>query len=271
MGGAFARNLLRDGFSVMVFDLNVDAVAQAVGAGARAATGIVDLATECSVVSVVVVDEEQADGVLLGSNDDGLLASAQPGTIVMVHSTVGPQAMARYLHEAEANGIDLLDVPMVGGPSAARDGTLVLLVAGDRVAVNEVRPVLDCLSREFVTFRQVGQAQVVKLASNMILAINLQAVREATALAEQSGVAPDELLEVLAKGSGDSWVLRNWRALGTAAANYSGGVHAAARLTVKDLNLAMREAKDGGESLPLTALAAAECAEAYAAAARTKV
>jgi 3-hydroxyisobutyrate dehydrogenase len=170
--------------------------------------------------------------------------------------------------EAAAHGLLLLDAPITGGPGGALAGTLSILVGGSEPALDRCRPALEAMSREILHLGGVGTGQLAKLANNAVLAVTVQAVHEALRLAEGVGLDPHVLIDVLSAGSADSWVTRNWGAIGATSIGYPGGPEGVAALTRKDLVLALAAADTQGVSLPFTLLAAEGLEQPYRAAAR---
>ena len=265
MGEPMAANLARSGQPLTVIDVRPEPMDRLVALGAKPAASLAALAAGCDVVLVAVVDEPQLDAVLLGA--DGVFANARAGTVVVVHSTVGPAACLRLETEAASRGIFLLDAPITGGPSGAVAGTLSILVGGSDSALDTCRPALEAISREIFHLGGVGAGQLAKLANNAVLAVTLHGVHEALRLAEGGGLRRQAMLDVLCAGSGDSWVARSWSAIGAAASGYPGGPEGVATLTRKDLTLALATADGHGIALPFTTLASQGLEQPYRAAA----
>jgi 3-hydroxyisobutyrate dehydrogenase-like beta-hydroxyacid dehydrogenase len=262
-----AANIVRAGHDLSVFDVRAEPVAELAAAGATAAGSIAELARAATVIMTVVVDEAQAETVLVGRPDEpGVLQVAAPGSVVLIHSTIGPKACARFAELASDRGIELLDAPITGGPSGARDGSLAVLVGGSAEALERCRFALEAVSGEIVHVGDVGAGQLAKLANNMVLAITMQAVHEALLLGDQVGIDQDLLLRVLGSGAADSWTVRHWRDIGASARGYPGGADGVAALTYKDLALALAAAQQRRVSLPVTALTSQSLAAPYFAA-----
>lgn len=267
MGGPMAVNLARTGHDLRVFDVRAEPIERLVALGAGAAQSVADLAAQADIVMTVVVDETQADAVLIGTEaNPGVLGAARRGTVVLVHSTIGSAACRRLGAAAAQRGIDLLDAPITGGPSGARDGTLGIMVGGDLAALERCRAVLAAVSSEVIHVGEIGTGQLAKLANNMVLATTMQAVHEALLLAGRSGLGIDTLLRVLGSGAGSSWVVEHWHDIGASSRGYPGGADGVAALTYKDLALALAEGHRVRASLPVTALTAQRLAEPYLAA-----
>jgi 3-hydroxyisobutyrate dehydrogenase-like beta-hydroxyacid dehydrogenase len=265
MGEPMAANIARSGQPLTVIDVRSEPMDRLVALGAKPAASLAALAAACDVVLVAVVDEPQLDAVLLGG--DGVFANARPGTVVVVHSTVGPGACLRLEAEAAAHGLLLLDAPITGGPHGAVAGTLSILVGGSEPALDTCRPALEAMSREIFHLGGVGAGQLAKIANNAVLAVTLHAVHEALRLAEGGGLRRQAMLDVLCAGSGDSWVTRNWSAIGATVTGYPGGPEGVAKLTRKDLTLALAAAAEQDLPLPFTTLATQGLEQPYRAAA----
>lgn len=265
MGEPMAANVARSGQPLTVIDVRSEPMDRLVALGAKPAASLAALAAACDVVLVAVVDEPQLDAVLLGG--DGVFANAWPGTVVVVHSTVGPGACLRLEAEAAAHGLLLLDAPITGGPHGAVAGTLSILVGGSEPALDTCRPALEAMSREIFHLGGVGAGQLAKIANNAVLAVTLHAVHEALRLAEGGGLRRQAMLDVLCAGSGDSWVTRNWSAIGATVTGYPGGPQGVAKLTRKDLTLALAAAAEQDLALPFTTLATQGLEQPYRAAA----
>jgi 3-hydroxyisobutyrate dehydrogenase-like beta-hydroxyacid dehydrogenase len=255
MGEAMAVNVAKAGHDLTVFDLREEPMGRLRALGAVAAESVADLARTSTVVMIVVVDEAQTEAVLLGTpNEPGVLESAARGSVVLVHSTIGPDACRRFAGLAAERGIDLLDAPITGGPSGARAGSLAVMVGGDADALERCRFALEAVSGEIFPVGDVGAGQLAKLANNVALAITMQAVHEALALGSSVGIDPETLLRVLGSGAADSWVVRQWHGIGESARDYPGGIDGLVSLTYKDLSLALAAAARRQVPLPVTAL-----------------
>jgi 3-hydroxyisobutyrate dehydrogenase-like beta-hydroxyacid dehydrogenase len=267
MGGPMASNIVRAGLNLTVFDVRAEPAARLAAEGASVATSPAELARTADVVLLVVVDEAQADAVLVGTPEQpGVLQFAAPGSVVVIHSTIGPQACRRLADLAAARGIDLLDAPISGGPSGARAGSLAVMVGGDEAALARCRFAIEPVGAEIVHVGPVGAGQLAKLANNMVLAITMQAVHEALMLGREAGIDPDLLLQVLGSGAADSWTVRHWRDIGESARVYPGGAEGVAALTHKDLALALAAARQGGIDVPVTELTSQRLVGPYRAA-----
>jgi 3-hydroxyisobutyrate dehydrogenase-like beta-hydroxyacid dehydrogenase len=209
MGGPMCGNLARkSGARVVAFDRRADAVTALAPDGVEAAASVADVAARADVVILSLPGAPEVRAVALGA--DGLAAHARAGQTVVDTSTC-PVALARELAAAfAARGAAFADAPVARTAQAARDGTLSIMVGGDAAVFERLRPLLACMGTEITHCGAVGAGQAVKLLNNKLVAQQVVALAEALAVARASGaVDPKVLFETLAKGSADSFVLRN--------------------------------------------------------------
>lgn len=162
-----------DGIDLSVHDVAPDPVAELAAAGARAADGVADLDAE--VVCVMVRDDDQVREVA---------AAVGPGPVVVVHSTIAPDTSV----ELAAQGLTVLDAPVSGGPMGAADGTLAIMVGGERAAYDVARPALEAMGSLVVHAGPLGAGTRMKLARNLLHFVAFTAVTEAQRLAEAAGL-----------------------------------------------------------------------------------
>ncbi len=254
MGEPMARNIVAAGFQTFAYDLNEAAVARLVDAGATAASSLRTMAEQCRIVLVNVVNDAQVQEVV-GAPETGLLNGLSDGDVVVIHSTIHPDTCKRLAASLAERGVGLVDAPFTGGAAAAAAGSLSLLVGGENWAVQAVRPVLE---REgtITHLGGLGAGELAKLGNNLVIGITVHAIHEAIRLGESAGLDGQAMLAVLRSGSADSWLARNWDAIGRMAAGYPDGARGLAALTNKDLTLALKVAQDAGLPLRITQQAA---------------
>ena len=263
MGEPMARNVVAAGFPTTVFDVNPAALARFAAIGSAIARSPREVAEQCDVILVNVVNDAQVEQVVAASGT-GLLGALRPGAVVVIHSTIHPETCRRLAVSVEANGAGLIDAPFTGGPAAAAAGTLALLVGGKEGCVATARPVLEAQGT-IIHLGEVGTGEVAKLGNNLVLGITIHAVHEAILLAAGAGLDAGAMLNVLKSGAADCWAARNWEGVGRMAAGYPGGVAGLDALTRKDLALALDVAGDE-IALPVTAAAGTDFQRPYAAA-----
>src|SRR5438445_11003289 len=209
MGEAMCRNLARkSGAAVVAFDQRAEPLAALARDGVAEASAAADVAARAEIVFMCLPGEPQVRAVGLGP--DGLVARVRAGQTVVDMSTA-PVALARELgHAFAARGADFADAPVARTAQAAKDGTLSIMVGGDTAVFERLRPYLSCMGTEITHCGPVGAGQAVKLMNNMVVAQTVVALAEALAVARASGaVGPTILCATPAKGSADSFVLRN--------------------------------------------------------------
>ena len=261
MGLAMALRLRDAGRPVVVRDVDASREALAVQAGATVAASAADLAAQCAVVIVAVVDAEQAEAVLFAA--DGVVAGSSRGGCVVLCPTIGPDRTEAFAARLGAFGVVCIDAPMSGGPARARDGSMSLMVACDDAVFEQHRGLLETLSsRLFRVGARPGDGARTKLVNNLLAAVNLAGAAEAMALAERVGLDPARTLAVIEQSSGQSWIGsdRMQRAL-------VGDLEPRAHTTLlsKDAALALSMSAGVGFDASLGAVAAATFAAAVAA------
>ena len=205
MGLPMALNLRKAGFEVAVVSRSRGPIEQALAAGAREAAGYAALAATCDVVCTCLPMPADVERVYLEA--DGLVASARPGTVLIDHSTVGPDTCRRIDAAASARGVHFLDAPVSGGPAGAQAGTLGIMVGGERAVFDRVRPVLDAMGKTVVHMGAAGSGAVAKLINNLLVGVHQRALIEMLLVGQKAGVDLDALYQVLMGSSGRSAVL----------------------------------------------------------------
>jgi 3-hydroxyisobutyrate dehydrogenase-like beta-hydroxyacid dehydrogenase len=245
--------LLCHGLGVVAFDPDQGRVRLAASRGATAAASVAEVGAAARVVSVCVRDADQLDKVL----QNGLLAAATPGMVVLIHSTVGPAACrlaAARLHEV---GATVLDAPVSGMRMAAEAGTLTFFVGGPADALATVQGGLASMGRTVVHVGDVGAGQFVKIANNLVAFGTVGLLLEMSEAARAAGVAEERLIDALGHGSARSWVVENWGFLSRDWKHSQPGGAAAVRAIIeKDLALAARTAAELGVDASFSELAA---------------
>ncbi len=194
IGKPMAKHLVCDAFDVRVFDLVQAALDELEEAGATASGSVAELARDCGYIGICVRNDAQVDAILHG--DDGIYANAQPGTLVAVHSTVTQANLLKWVEEAEAAGLRLIDAPMTGGAGRAEAGTLCYMVGGTEADVAEVTPVLETSAEKVVHAGELGAGIALKLCNNFMQYTEFVILAEAARLADACGLDLDVIREV---------------------------------------------------------------------------
>lgn len=254
LGAAMAEALLRDGWSLTVFDLDGARVRELVSQGAAGADSLDGLAS-CAVVGVVVPGEAEARDVIAGPR--GLIHSLEEQATIVLHSTLPPDAVKSLDATVSSHGLRFLDAPVSGGDARARAGELTVMVGGDESVLNSIRQVLESLSSNIVHLGPVGAGSATKLANQLMLFANLNAAMEALDLAKAYGVSEQAVMQAIGTSLGESWVTRNWGFFDEAKAAYDlSHTRLEDRPWSKDLWEILVAGRSAGVSLPHAALLA---------------
>ncbi len=252
MGGAMAANLSRAGFELVVWNRTPERSQPLAALGAALASSPADLAArEPDAICINVSDTPDVEAVLFG--EQGLAAKAQPGLIVIDHSTIRPDATRRFAARLEATGVTLLDAPVSGGDVGAREATLTVMVGGPEPAFRRCEPLFRAVGRTVTHLGPTGMGQVCKACNQIAVSVNLLGACEALALAKRSGLDLDCMIEVLSGGAAASWQLAN---LGPKIARGDQVPGFMVDLVLKDLGIIGDTARE--LQLPLAATALAE-------------
>jgi 3-hydroxyisobutyrate dehydrogenase-like beta-hydroxyacid dehydrogenase len=254
MGQPIGMNLLRAGFPLTVWNRTASRADELVGMKATLAKSPKEVATVSDVLITIVSDPPALEGVLWGADgkDTGALAGLKPGSTYIDSSTVSP-ALARKIAAACAERrVRFLDAPVTGGDWGAKKGELIFMVGGDADALKSVEPILSVLGKRWFHLGPNGAGQTIKLAMNLILALQVDALAEAIALVTGAGLNAEGLVEVLQSSMARSGVLD------VKAPNLLKGEYKPSfplRLMHKDLGLALDLGNQIGVALPATAAA----------------
>ncbi|MEO9321355.1 MAG: NAD(P)-dependent oxidoreductase [Nitrososphaera sp.] len=213
-----------------------------------------DLADSCEIVLTCVTDYKAVRGVLFGDRTKpGIASSKRAGLVVIDASTISPRESEECAQELREHGIDMLSSPVMGGPAAAKEGKLVPMISGSMAAYEKAKPVIAAIgSRHFYIGAKNGDANVLKLALNLNIALIAVAVSEGINLVKASGLDPAHFINVLnstyfktglSEGKGPKMVA--W--------DFSPSFHL--KNMLKDISLAVGAARDAGVSIPNAALA----------------
>jgi 3-hydroxyisobutyrate dehydrogenase len=249
MGGPMAANLLAAGHDVAGFDVVEERLQELEGLGGRAATSPADAARDAEVVCIVVLDRDQVEVVSRGSN--GVLAATRPGAIVAVHSTVHPDTVAGVADAAPA-GVAVLDAPISGGVAGARQGSLAIMVGGDRDAFERARPAFDAMGSLVLHLGPPGAGLAAKLVRNLIGYVSLLGAQEGRRLADAAGVDFDVLMPILEHTGAVSPMMRDMLVVRGGHDVYSDDLQPLIDLAAKDLRVTLELAAGLGLDLPGT-------------------
>lgn len=250
MGLPMARNLLRAGHQVTVYNRSHDKTGKLVAEGARIAPTPAEACRDSEIALTMLADDHAIDEVAFGAN--GLASALAKGGIHVSCSTIST-AMARRLHgEHAARGQEYLSAPVFGRPEAAESKKLIVVAAGESDLIDRCRPVFDAIGRQTVVVGpEPAQANALKLCGNFMIASMLETFSEAFVTLRKSGVEPHLFLGVM-----------NSLFASPVYANYGGMIvdekfepaGFTMRLAYKDVRLALETAQEVGSPMPLASL-----------------
>ena len=262
MGGAMAARLRSLGHAVVVRDIRPAAEAALVPLGARVSASPAEVARQADFIVIAVVDAAQNEAVCFGEWQ-ALAAALTPRHTVVLTSTIAPEDVAALAARIAATGAAVIDAPVSGGPQRARDGTMSMMVAASDADFARARVLLAALSGAvFRVGAAPGQGAAMKLANNMLAAVNLAAAGEACALAARAGLDLAMVSKVVNASSGQSWIFSD-RMTRRLAGDAAPRAHLS--LLAKDSALAVAYATATGVRAELGTLAAQAFARAAAA------
>ena len=249
MGKPMARNLLRAGYSLTVFNRSQGAIDALAAEGARSASSPKDVAQQSDIVITMLPDSPDVEAVVFGA--EGVLAGARPGMLIIDMSTIAPGVARRVADTAARQHVQVLDAPVSGGDIGAINGTLSIMVGGNLDDFERARPVFAVLGKTITYCGPHGAGQVVKACNQLVVAQLLAATSEALLLGAKAGVNPEVILRVLGGGLAQNRVM-DLRGPTMIAHQFEPG--GKARFHQKDLGIVLQLARETGVALPITAL-----------------
>jgi len=207
MGLPMATNLLKKGFAVTAYDLNAAAVQAAVAAGMTAAASAAEAVAGADIVITMLPSSPHVESAYMG--DGGVVNAARKGTLCVDMSTIDPAASRRVAAAAAERGVRFVDAPVSGGTPRATDGTLAIMVGASPEDFQAALPALQAMGANVFHVGPVGSGEVAKLCNNLIAGVAAVAVSEAFRIAEGFGVDPKVVTDVIAKSSGNTWLMEH--------------------------------------------------------------
>ncbi|MCF5412664.1 3-hydroxyisobutyrate dehydrogenase, partial [Pseudomonas syringae] len=257
LGAPMARNLIRAGHALQVFDLNKSVLAEFAELGAQVSDSPAQAAQGTELVITMLPAAAHVRSVYL--NDDGVLKGISPGVPAVDCSTIDPQTIRDIAAVAAQQGVVLGDAPVSGGTGGAQAGTLTFMVGGSAGHFAVLKPVLEQMGRNIVHCGDVGTGQIAKICNNMLLAISMIGVAESMALGNALGIDTEVLAGIINTSTGRCWsseAYNPWPGIvesAPASRGYSGGF--GAELMLKDLGLATEAARSAHQPVILGAVA----------------
>ena len=249
MGKPMARNLMKAGYSLTVYNRSPEAMEEVAADGARPASSSKEIAERAPIVVTMVPDSADSEAAILGPA--GVLEGASPGSVVIDMSSIAPATSQKLAEACEKIGVDFLDAPVSGGEPAAIAGTLAIMVGGNKEVFDRYTELLGVMGASVVLCGGHGAGNTTKLANQIIVAANIEAVGEALVLAKKAGLDPNVVFEAIKGGLAGSNVF-NAKAPMMITGDFNPGFRI--RLHQKDLHNAILTGKELGVPLPVTSL-----------------
>jgi 3-hydroxyisobutyrate dehydrogenase len=250
MGLSMAKRLIEAGHQVTVYNRTASKAAPLLALGAKPAATPRDAAKGNEIVISIVTDSPDVEEVLLGKN--GAVHAAEKNALFIDMTTIAPETARKVGQALHAKGIAFLDAPVTGGDIGAREGTLSILVGGEKDHLERAREVFNVMGKRITHCGPQGAGQTVKACNQILCAMNMTGIVEALHLAKLSGIDQSLVVEALTPGAGGSWALEK---LGSriAKGDFNPGFYV--DLIQKDLRIVQDAAKKLGLPLQGTALA----------------
>jgi len=249
MGMGMARNLVKAGFPLSVWNRTASKAEALAAEGATARATPAEVAANSDIIVICVSDTPDVEAVLLGEN--GIIHGAQAGSLVIDCSTISPQATQVMAEKLAAKGIAMLDAPVSGGSEGAAKGTLSIMVGGAATDFERAMPVFKAMGKTITHVGGTGAGQTVKLVNQVLVVGNCLAMCEALLLAQAGGVDLKKTYDAISQGAAGSWMFTN-RAPQIINRDWRPGFMVS--LQQKDLRLVLEAADQLGVPLPGTSL-----------------
>ncbi|MBA7507283.1 2-hydroxy-3-oxopropionate reductase [subsurface metagenome] len=247
MGKPMAKNLLKAGYTLTVYDIEPEKINDVVEAGAKAGSSSKDVAEKNEVIITMLPNSPDVKEAVLSNN--GVLEGAKPGTILIDMSSIAPLASKEVAEKAKEKGVTVLDAPVSGGEPKAVEGTLAIMVGGPQETFDEVEDILSVMGASVTRVGEIGSGNMTKLANQIIVALNIAAMSEAMVLAAKAGVNAEKVFQAIRGGLAGSTVLDAKMPL-VLEGNFKPGFRI--ELHIKDLANALDTAHEVGVPVPLS-------------------
>ena len=247
MGKPMAKNLIKAGYSLVVYDIVPKGIEELVAAGAAAAASNAEVASQCSIIITMLPNSPHVESAVIGPN--GILEGIKKGSIMVDMSSIDPTVSIALAKKIEAAGATLLDAPVSGGEPKAIDGTLAIMVGGKQEAFDTVKDILTKMGSSVTRVGDIGSGNIAKLSNQIMVAANIAGMSEALTLAAKAGVNPEVVFQAVRKGLAGSTVLEAKVPM-VVEGNYKPGFRM--ELHIKDLANVLAAAKTYEVPVPLS-------------------
>lgn len=258
MGAHMARNLIKKGHEIIVYDINTKSVSDLVKAGAKSFKSPAEIASKTKHIITMLPSHPHVIEVF--TSKDGILSSAQKSTTCLDCSTIDISAAKKIASLCEEKGIHFNDCPVSGGVKGAENATLTFMVgAKSKNDFDTIKPILECMGKNIVHAGEIGHGLAAKICNNMLLGISMIGVAETMNLGLKLGLDKKVLAGILNTSSGRCWSSDTYNPVPGViegippSNNYEGGFQSG--LITKDLSLAQMASTDTNSPTPLGSMA----------------
>jgi 2-hydroxy-3-oxopropionate reductase len=249
MGRPMARNLVRAGYDLVVYNRSRGKVEELVTEGAEAAESPRETAESSDIVFTMLPGPPEVREVVAGEN--GLLRGAREGSLLVDMSTSTPILARELALAACEQGVGMLDAPVSGGDVGAIEGTLSIMVGGEEKDFERAKPLVEVMGKTVLHVGEAGAGQTVKACNQIVVALTIEAVSEALVLGSKAGVDPAKVIEVLSGGLAGISVM-DVKAEKFLSHDFEPGGKVESHH--KDLGIALEAGREHGVPLPVTAI-----------------
>ena len=249
MGKPMAKNLLKAGYPLTVYDIVGDNMEEVVTEGAQGASSSKEVAASANRTITMLPDSADSEAAILGP--DGVLEGANPGSVVIDMSSIAPLVSKKIAAECAKKGVEMLDAPVSGGEPGAINATLAIMVGGNQEVFDRSYDLLKTMGANVVLTGDIGAGGVTKLANQIIVAANIEGLSEALVLAQRAGVDPEKVFNAIRGGLAGSAVMEAKGPM-MLDRNFRAGFRI--RLHQKDLRNVLQTAQELNVPLPVTSL-----------------
>jgi 2-hydroxy-3-oxopropionate reductase len=249
MGTSMARNLIEDGHELVIHNRTRAKAKKLAKLGAEVATSPREVAGRSDVIITMLPGPPEVEEVLAGEN--GLLEGVRDGSLIVDMSTSSPLLAQELSRTANTRGVGMLDAPVSGGDIGAIEGTLSIMVGGEKEDFERARPLFEAMGKTIVHVGAAGAGQTVKACNQIVVALVIEAVSEALVLGSKAGVKPEKVMEVLSGGLAANKVME---VKGEKFLSHDFAAGGKVEYHRKDLGIVLAAGREYGVALPVTAL-----------------
>lgn len=250
MGKPMAKNILKNGYSLVCFDFNQSNIDEVVAAGGEAAASSKEVAEKSDVIITMLQNSPNVEAALF--SEKGIAEGLSAGKTVIDMSSIAPKASQEFAEKLAEKQANFLDAPVSGGEPKAIDGSIAVMVGGKQEVFDKYKDLLDTMASSVTLVGDVGAGNITKLANQMIVAVNIAAVSEAYSLAKKAGVSPEAVYQAIRTGLAGSTVM-DQKSNKIFSGDFAPGFRI--ELHMKDLQNALDTSHDINVSTPFTSLA----------------